>query len=93
MADALGAVIDGVGEPVRPLIGALVASERYGTALLPPLERAATDARLARRRRFEAAARRLSVELLFPLVLCTLPAFLALTVVPLLVSAFRTLQL
>jgi tight adherence protein C len=52
-----------------------------------------TEARLIRRRASEVAARRLPVQLLFPLVLCTLPAFGLLTVVPLLVSAFDTLSL
>jgi hypothetical protein len=38
-------------------------------------------------------ARRLPVKLLFPLVLCTLPAFALLTVVPLLVGSLRELRL
>ena len=40
-----------------------------------------------RRRRAEEAARRLPVQLLFPLVLCVLPAFVLLAVVPLLLAA------
>ena len=39
------------------------------------------------------AARRLPVSLLFPLVLTTLPAFVILTIVPLLVGSFRMLRL
>ena len=38
------------------------------------------EARLLRRRASEVAARRLPVQLLFPLVLCTLPAFALLAV-------------
>ena len=75
------------GEPLRPLAAALAAAERYGDPLGPVLDRVAADARLVRRRRAEEAARRLPVQLLFPLVLCVLPAFGLLAVVPLLLAA------
>ena len=90
LADALVAVVE-CGEPVRPLIGALVASECDGVALGPSLERVALEARLARRRAAEEAARRLPVLLVFPLVLCILPAFVLLTVVPLLLVSLHTI--
>ena len=93
LPDALGQVVDEVGEPVRALVGALASTERYGTPLLPELARVGTEARLIRRRTSEVAARRLPVQLLFPLVLCTLPAFVLLAVAPLLVSAFDTLSI
>ena len=51
----------------------------------------AREARLDRRRRAEARARRVPVLLLFPLVLCVLPAFGLLTVVPLLVGSLPDL--
>ena len=59
--------------------------------LVPGLERAGLELRLARRRRAEEAARRLPVRLLAPLLTCVLPAFVLLTVVPLLVAALRSL--
>ncbi len=90
LADSLAAVAD-CGDGVRPLVAALVASERYGVALGPSLERVAFEARLSRRRSAEEAARRLPVLLLFPLVLCILPAFVLLTVVPLLVGSLPRL--
>jgi tight adherence protein C len=82
-----------LGEPVRPLVRALTSSERYGVPLRDALDRLAVEVRLDRRRRAEEAARRVPVKLLFPLVLCVLPAFALLTVVPLLVGAFRSLRL
>jgi len=91
-ADALGGVVDQAGESVRPLVGVLVSAERYGTPLVGPLERVADEVRRQRRRHAEEVARRVPVKLLFPLVLCTLPAFGLLTVVPLLVSAFAGLR-
>jgi tight adherence protein C len=93
VADALDQLPDMTGEHVHPLVSALVSSERYGTALLPALERLAGEARIERRRRAEEAARRLPVKLLFPLVLCILPAFGALTVAPLLAGALGSLRL
>ena len=47
------------------------------------LSRLADDARRQRRHDLEAAVRRLPVRLSFPLVCCSLPAFVLLTVVPL----------
>lgn len=91
--DALEAVARTLGDPVRPLVGVLCASERYGTPLVSALELLAVEARNDRRRRAEIAARRVPVKLLFPLVLCTLPAFALLTVVPLLIGAFGSLRL
>jgi tight adherence protein C len=93
LPDALGQVVDEIGEPARALVGALASTERYGTPLLPALARVGAEARLVRRRSSEVAARRLPVQLLFPLVLCTLPAFALLAIVPLLMSAFDTLSL
>jgi Flp pilus assembly protein TadB len=64
---------------------------RYGVPLAPALERTALELRLARRRAAEESARRLPVRLLAPLLLCVLPAFVLLTVVPLLVAALQSL--
>ena len=93
LADALDDLPDRAGEATRPLIGALIASERYGAPLGPSLERLAHEVRADRRRRAEEAARKVPVKLLFPLVSCTLPAFGLLTVAPLIASAVRSLRL
>lgn len=93
LGDALAGLTTALGEAARPLATALAASARYGTPLLPALERLALDARSERRRRAEEAARRLPVTLLFPLVLCVLPAFGLLTLAPALAGALRTLRL
>jgi len=90
-AEALEDVADALGAPARPLVDALLASERYGVPLADGLDRIAREARLERRRRAEERARRVPVLLLFPLVLCVLPAFGFLTVVPLLVGSLPDL--
>jgi Flp pilus assembly protein TadB len=86
LADALDGLAES-GDAVRPLAAALAAAERYGDPLGPVLDRLSAEARMVRRRRAEETARRLPVQLLFPLVLCVLPAFVLLAVVPLLLTA------
>lgn len=93
LADALEDVPQRAGEVTRPLVGALLASERYGAPVGPALERLADEVRADTRRRAEAAARRVPVKLLFPLVTCILPAFGLLTVAPLIAGALRSLRL
>lgn len=88
---ALSVLVDDLGEPVRPLVAALVSCERDGATLRVPLERAANVARDVRRRDAEVAARRVPVRLVLPLVACVLPAFALLTVVPLLAGTLRSL--
>ena len=93
LGDALDALPATLGPASRPLARALAGADRYGTPLLPALERLATEARTERRHRAAEAARRVPVRLLFPLVLCVLPAFGLLTVAPLLAGALDALRL
>lgn len=93
LADALDELPDRAGEPARPLAATLAACERYGAPVADALDRLAGEARDRQRRRAEQAARRLPVLLLFPLVLCTLPAFALLAIVPLIADAVPALRL
>lgn len=92
-AEALALLARATGPAARTFVDALVEHDRYGTPLRPALQRVAIEARLRRRRQAEEAARRLPVTLLFPLVLTTLPAFVLLTVVPLLAGSLGSLSL
>ena len=93
IADALDDLADRAGEAVRPLTAALTTCERYGAPLGPALDRLGDEVRRQRQRRAEEAARKVPVILLFPLVLCILPAFALLTVAPLVAGALRSLRL
>jgi len=93
IADALDDLPRRAGEPTRALASSLAGCVRYGTPLGPTLAASAAEARDAERRRMEQSARRVPVLLLFPLVLCILPAFALLTVAPLLADALRALRL
>jgi hypothetical protein len=88
-ACALGASFDAALDTVarssprlRPLVDALLASDRLGAPVGPALARLAAEERGALRRRAEAHARRVPVRLLFPLTFLVLPAFVLITVVP-----------
>jgi tight adherence protein C len=93
LTDALDDVPGRTCDAVRPLIAALVASERYGAPVALGLERLSVEVRHEARRRAEAAARRVPVKLLFPLVSCSLPAFALLTVAPLIAGTLGSLRL
>lgn len=81
-----------LGPLAEPLVGALAAGAATGAPMTVGLSQVAEAAREARRRRSEEQARRLPVTMIFPLVLCILPAFLLLAVVPLLVGSLGSLQ-
>lgn len=67
---------------VAALIDTLLAVERYGAPISVVLDRLEREGRTAQELRVERAVKRLSVQLLFPLAGCTLPAFALLTVAP-----------
>jgi Flp pilus assembly protein TadB len=91
-ADALPVLVHRLGPALHPLVDGFVAADRDGLPLAPVLERLAADARAHRRRQVDALARQLPVRLAVPLVVCTLPAFVLLAIVPLLLAAFASLH-
>lgn len=91
-ADALAALPSALGPAAAPIADSLAAADRYGLPLAPVLERLAAEARLRRRRHYEVAVRRLPVRLTVPLVLCTLPSFVLLAIVPLLLGTISSLH-
>jgi tight adherence protein C len=91
-ADALSELPRHIGHQADALVDCFAAADRDGLPLAPVLERLATEARQQRRRRADALARQLPVRLSIPLVLCTLPSFVLLAVVPLLLAAFASLN-
>ena len=76
------------GPRARAFAAAVTGSLRTGIPLAPELERLGRELRDDRRRRLEGKVRRLPVLLLFPLVLCVLPALGLVAIVPVLVAAF-----
>lgn len=91
LADALVALGPDLGTSGPVLADALRAALRTGSPLGPVLDRVVLVARDRRTRNAQTAARRLPVTMLFPLVLCVLPAFGLLGVVPLLAGSLGSL--
>ena len=103
VAERLGAVLTATegglrfadaldGEAARcrelaPLLALLAASERSGAPVGAALIRLAAGTRAQARRRAMARARTVPVRLLFPLVFLVLPAFLVLTVAPVVLAS------
>ena len=92
LAEALAALHDELGPAARPIGDAIAAADRYGVALAPLLDTLSDQARAARRRLAEAEARRLPVRLSFPLVVCTLPSFALLAIVPAVMGTISSLR-
>ena len=93
LSEALAHIGRELPNAARRPITVIVAATRDGAPLGPSLARAADEARRARRRDAEVRARRLPVLMLLPLVLCVLPAFVLLTLVPLIVGSLDGLSI
>ena len=92
LGEALDELTARCGRCALGLVTAVGAAVRDGLPLTPVLDRLTDDAHAARRRQGEAAARRLPVRLSFPLVLCTLPSFVLVSIVPAVLGALSTLR-
>ena len=73
------------------VVAVLARSERLGSTLAGEVTRLASDVRGSRRAAATERARTAPVKMLFPLVFLILPAFLLLTVVPVLVTTVRSM--
>jgi tight adherence protein C len=92
LAEALSGLVDELGPAARPIADGIAAAERYGLPLAPLLDTLSHQAHASRRRLAEAEARRLPVRLSFPLVVCTLPSFVLLAVVPAVMGTISSLR-
>jgi tight adherence protein C len=91
--DELAAVADRLALPdLRRAISVLTRTETLGTSLIDATRDLAADVRHARRAAVAERARAAPVKMLFPLVFLILPAFLLLTVVPVLLTTVRSIH-
>ena len=77
---------------LRRTVAALARTETLGAPLAPACADLAAEVRQARRARTMERARTAPVKMLFPLVLLVLPAFLLLTVVPVLLTTVQSIR-
>ena len=76
---------------LQRLLGALARTDSLGSSLGEEIEHLASDVREVRRAAAAQRARTAPVKMLFPLVFLVLPAFLLLTVVPVLLTTVRSI--
>ena len=76
---------------LQRLLGALARTDSLGSSLAEEIEHLASDVREVRRAAAAQRARTAPVKMLFPLVFLVLPAFLLLTVVPVLLTTVRSI--
>ena len=93
LAEAVADLRVALGQPGRPFVAALAGSIRMGAPIGPALDAASAELRADSRRRAEIRARKVPVRMLFPLALCILPAFVLLSVAPMVLDALDDLQL
>jgi len=79
-------------EELRSLAVTLIQTDRLGTSIGTSLRVLADSMRFKRRQRAEEAANKVSVKLVFPLVLLIFPELLIVLVGPALLNVFKTLQ-
>jgi Flp pilus assembly protein TadB len=90
--DELTIVGDHLALPdLQRLLGALARTDSLGSSLAEEIEHLASDVREVRRAAAAQRARTAPVKMLFPLVFLVLPAFLLLTVVPVLLTTVRSI--
>jgi tight adherence protein C len=78
-------------EDVRALVAMLIQTDRFGTSIAQALRTHASTLRTKRRQRAEERAGKVGVKLVFPLVLCLLPALYVVCLGPVGVKMYRAL--
>jgi tight adherence protein C len=76
---------------IRQLVTALLQAQKHGVPMAETLRIQASEMRLKRKQRTEEKAAKLTVKMLFPIIVCFLPVFIIISVVPALISVFHAL--
>lgn len=76
---------------IRQLVTALLQAQKHGVSIAETLRIQSAEMRTKRTQRTEEKAAKLAVKLIFPVVVCFLPVFLIITVVPAVLTIFRAL--
>ncbi len=91
-AQALRTLADRAQIPeIRQLVTALLQAQKHGVPMAETLRIQSAEMRLKRKQRTEEKAAKLTVKMIFPIIVCYLPVFMIITVVPALITVFRAL--
>lgn len=75
---------------IRQLVTALLQAQKHGVPMADTLRIQSAEMRLKRRQRTEEKAAKLTVKMLFPIIVCFMPVFIIVTVVPSLISLSKS---
>ncbi|MGA7757055.1 MAG: type II secretion system F family protein [Ilumatobacteraceae bacterium] len=91
-AQALRALSDRVQIPeIRQLVSALLQAQKHGVPMADTLRIQSAQMRLKRTQRTEERAAKLTVKMLFPIIVCFLPVFMIIILVPSLINVAEAL--
>ncbi len=91
-AQALRALGDRAQIPeIRQLVTALLQAQKHGVPMAETLRTQSAQMRLKRSQRTEERAAKLTVKMLFPIILCFLPVFMIIVMVPSVLTIFKAL--
>jgi tight adherence protein C len=76
---------------IRQLVTALLQSQKHGVPMAETLRVQSAEMRLKRTQRTEEKAAKLTVKMIFPIIVCFMPVFLIITMVPALITIFDAL--
>jgi tight adherence protein C len=76
---------------VKALVVSLIQSQKHGVSIADTLRVQAQEMRVKRRQMIEEKSAKLTVKMIFPIVLCFLPVFFIITVVPSVAKIFDSL--
>ena len=71
---------------IRQLVTALLQAQKHGVPMAETLRIQSSEMRTKRKQRTEEKAAKLTVKMLFPIIVCFLPVFMIITVVPALIN-------
>ena len=76
---------------IRQLVTALLQAQKHGVPMANTLRVQSAQMRQKRTQRTEEKAAKLTVKMLFPIVVCFLPVFMIVVMVPALINVFDAL--
>jgi tight adherence protein C len=91
-AQALRTLADRAQIPeIRQLVTALLQAQKHGVPMAETLRIQSAEMRLKRKQRTEEKAAKLTVKMIFPIIVCFLPVFMIITVFPSLITVVRAI--
>ena len=76
---------------IRQLVTALLQAQKHGVPMAETLRIQSSEMRTKRKQRTEEKAAKLTVKMLFPIIVCFMPVFVIIAVVPALIAVFHAI--